>query len=94
MVPGTSPMVRSGFSIFLSNMTSGGIAYPPALQQDKTVIWVLSLLEREDGCFSPFLDTTFGGFGLSGKPDSSKLKIWQGRSQISHSSSVLSSSSK
>ena len=37
MVPGTSPMVRSGFSIFLSNMTSGGIAYPPALQQDKTV---------------------------------------------------------
>ena len=73
MVPGTSPTVSSGLSIFLSKITSGGIAYPPALQQDKTVIWVRSLLESEDGCFSPFLDTTLGGFGLSGKPDSSKF---------------------
>ena len=57
MVPETSPMVSSGFSIFLSNITSGGIAYP-ALQEDKTVIWVRSL-PGVDGCFLTFYRYNF-----------------------------------
>ena len=55
MVLGTSPTVSSGLSVFRSKMTSGGIAYPPELQQDKTVIWLFSPLEIEDGCLLPFL---------------------------------------
>ena len=73
------------FESFSANVARGEIAYPPALQQDSTVVWLLSLVAKEDGCLSPFLVTTFGGFGFNGNPDSSKFKIWHGWSQISDS---------
>ena len=80
IVPGTSPVVSSGFRILRSKMTIGGMDEPAALQQASIVMLALFPVHTTWECFVPDGATTFNDDGSRGMPLSSQLYICHGLS--------------
>lgn len=77
VVPGTSPSVKHGGSVFLSRITIGGIQDLEALTQAITVVCVLSPEEGATGLrYVTLLINTLDRLRRKRVPDLSMLKIW------------------
>ena len=71
-----SPSVHLVFRLLALKVTNGGIAWPAALTQPVTVIWLLFPDVRHHTFFWPLLVTIFSGRWSNGIPVSSTLYIW------------------